>query len=231
MKTFPAWLVRALAVAALTLAASAQAEPSRSPRTAEAREAVASLQRRLHALAGVERMTVQTAAEALRVTLEAPVQVHERRREWPIRPDAVLSGGAIIEAGSDILIKVKPSALLRLSFEDVAVVLMRHPYYLDPRQRHVDTDSVATMVYAIDHAFLVKAGEMRIQVPVTLPATVPEHGVKAIGQGYDQAHRASAAQAAHVDTIYFSTDLSRAQPAAMAKPLAERRRQRIRRAP
>ena len=222
----------ALSIVLLVLTASraaAQAGPAGpAPRTQ--RQGVASLQKRVLALAAIERMTVQGAAEALGVTLQSPEQIHERRREWPLTPNEVIAGGEIIEAGSNILIEIKPAPTLRLSFEELAAILMKQPYYLDPRESHVGADSVATKIYAIDHAFRVKAGELRVQVPVTLAPDTPNHGVQAIRRGYNQALGAPDARDARVDAIFFSTDVSRAPEPSMSAPLDQRRKRRAKRA-
>ncbi len=102
----------ALSIVLLVLTASraaAQAAPA-GPAPRPQRQGVASLQKRVLALAAIERMTVQGAAEALGVTLQSPEQIHERRREWPLTPNEVIAGGEIIEAGSNILIEDQASA-------------------------------------------------------------------------------------------------------------------------
>ena len=218
----------ALSIALLAFTGSgafAQPRPvGRTPTTE--RQGVDSLQRRVLALAGIERMTVQGATDALGVKLQTPQQIHERRREWPITPNDVIAAGVIIEAGSNILIEIKPAPTLQLSFEDLAVVLTKQPYYLDPRQSHVGADSVATKIYAIDHAFRVKAGELRVQVPVSLPSDTPDHGVQAIRRGRDQTLGVLNARDARVHAIFFSTDVSRAPEASMMVPLEQRRKRR-----
>jgi hypothetical protein len=197
-------LLPTLLLLLLSVAADARAAPPARARGGEQLERVAMLQRQLLALTALETVTVRSLTNALNARVEPPVQVTPYRREWPLRPSAVIAEGQIIEAGPDVMVKLIPASSLELSFEDLAVVLGKLPYFVRDRSAHVGVDSVATRVYAIDHKFKGRAGVLTVQIPTTLPDDTPDREVKAIREGYAAASGATS-RGVRVASILFRT--------------------------
>jgi hypothetical protein len=198
-------LLPALLLLPLSLAVEAQAAPSAPGRGPDQRERVAMLQRQLLALTALETVTVQSLTDALNARVGPPVQVTPYRREWPLLPSTLIAEGQIVQAGTDLVyVEVVPAQALNLSFEDLAIVLAKLPYYLESRSGHVGVDSVASRIYAIDHRFRGKAGILDVQIPTRLPDDTPDREVKAIREGYAVASGATSRDV-RVASIQFRT--------------------------
>jgi len=162
-----------------SLASQAAPKPKRAPRLTPRQVKVAELQRRVLAVSNLPQLTPEAIMDALGVEVDTPKQVTERRKEWSVLPSELYAGGRIVQAGDWVVVEVAPAAALQVSFEDLAGGMLTLPYWRDDAEAIVGEDSGETRVFAVNHLFLVPAGQLAVQVPTTVPEHALDHDVKA----------------------------------------------------
>ncbi len=152
----------------------------------------------------------EKAAALLGSGLGPKDQVHEYRVEWPLAPTEAISEGATIRAGKDQVWQTlwfDPQPSLYLAFEDLAPQLLDLPFALENVWVHVHEDSLAKQMHRSLYRFRVSAGELTIEIPVTLAKDTPDRDRKATEIAYEVAKGKSAPRGL-ISKIYVGTELS-----------------------
>jgi hypothetical protein len=217
-----ATIVALTALLSVAQGGEASADPARDTRSADRRDTVALLKARIVAVSALNPLTPESIIAALGAEAGPPEMLSKYRREWTLRPSDLYAGGTIAQTKDRVFVEFTPAKALQVSFEDLVGGLLKVPYYSDLREAHHGEDSVATRVYAVDHVFLVTAGELRIQVPTSVPAEATNQSVKALEEGFATT-RGLNSRTVRVDTILI-TSKAHARDDSMMPPLAERRR-------
>jgi hypothetical protein len=208
-----------VAVLACFISREARTQPAPPPRTAEQREKLAALLKRVHAVAALNPLTPEAAMAALGAKFGPPKQIKADRREWKLQPSDLYVGGLIMQAGTTVVVTVAPSPAIGLVFEDLTASLQDRPYYWYPVKQPYKG---VPRVWVVEHIFQVTAGQLRLQIFPTIPPDDPQQVVKAEVEAKDMVAGLSARQW-RVISFSLSNLTPRRDPATM-KPLSERRR-------
>ena len=199
----------------------ARTQPAQPPRTAEQREKLAALLKRIHAVSALRPLTPEAAIGALGATFGPPRQINAERRQWKLQPSDLYAGGLILQSGATVIVTVAPSPALDLVFEDVAGELRDRPYFMLPVKQ---TYKGAPRVWVVEHIFQVAAGQLRLQILPSISPDDPAQVAKAEQEG-QATMMGRTGRPARVTSFSVSSLTPTRSPSDMA-PLSQRRKAR-----
>jgi hypothetical protein len=210
-----------VAVLVCSISRQATAAPTSPARTAEQRERVAALLKRIHAVSALRPLTPEAAMGALGATFGPPKQINAERRQWKLLPSDLCAGGLILQSGATVIVTVAPSPAVELVFEDVASDLRDRPYFMSTVKQ---TYKGVPRVWVVEHIFQVAAGQLRLQILPTIPPDDPSQIAKAEQEG-QAIMMGRTGRPARVTSFSVSSLTPTRAPSEMA-PLSQRRKAR-----
>jgi hypothetical protein len=214
-------LLLLVAVLVCCISRQAAAAPAAPARTAEQRDRVAALLKRIHAVSALRPLTPEAAMGALGATFGPPKQINAERRQWKLQPSDLYAGGLILQSGATVIVTVAPAPALELTFEDVASDLRDRPYFMLPVKQ---TYKGMPRVWVVEHIFQIAAGQLRLQILPSISPDDPAQVAKAEQEG-QAIMMGRAGRPARVTSFSVSSLTPTRAPSDMA-PLSQRRKAR-----